>query len=474
MKGAAIIFGLLLTIAAAPAAAAAQSQLSILDNLQRILSLRDYNTRVVIAGVSLLGLAAGGIGTFLLLRKRSLTADALSHATLPGIALAFIITTALGGDGRALVWLLLGAFGTGVAAVGVIILIRHTTRIKEDAALGIVLSVFFGAGAALIKLAEQMPQGSAAGLDRFILGRAASMIAADVQAIAVVTVIVLAVCTAFFKEFRLLCFDQSFAGAQGWPVLLLDALLMGMVVAVTVIGLQSVGLVLVVAMLITPAAAARLWTDRLSIMFPLAAAMGALGGAAGAIVSAAAERMPTGPIIVLVCSALFAASLVFGSKRGLLVRAVRHMHLQRRVAEQHLLRALWEMSENAGRVEVRSTFARLKSQRTWSALALRREISRLRRRGWVRLDAQGDISLTNQGRIEARRVVRNHRLWEMYLITHADIAPTHVDRDADQIEHILPPDLIERLEGLVEASEARAAMPASPHELPALATGDRP
>jgi len=474
MRRAPLILALLLAIAAAPAAAASPLESSVLDNLRRVLSMRDYNTRVVIAGVSLLGLAAGGIGTFLLLRKRSLTADALSHATLPGIALAFIIATTLGGDGRALVWLLLGAFTTGVAGVGVIILIRHTTRIKEDAALGIVLSVFFGAGAALIKLAEQMPQGSAAGLDRFILGRAASMIASDVQAIAIVTVIVLAICTLLFKEFRLLCFDQSFAGAQGWPVVLLDALLMGMVVAVTVIGLQSVGLVLVVAMLITPAAAARFWTDRLSIMFPLAAALGAAGGAVGAIVSAAVERMPTGPIIVLVCSAFFVASLVFGSKRGLLVRATQHLRLQRRVAEQHLLRALWEAWEGQAREGGAIPIEQLKSRRSWSALALRREINRLRRRGWVRLDAQGDIGLTAQGRIEAQRVVRNHRLWEMYLITHADIAPTHVDRDADQIEHVLPPDLIERLETLVAASDARAAVPASPHELTAGTAGRRP
>lgn len=474
MKRAALITGLLaLAIAAAPAAAAPDGT-TILDNLQRVLSLRDYNTRVVIAGVSLLGLAAGGIGTFLLLRKRSLTADALSHATLPGIALAFIIATALGGDGRALVWLLLGAFATGVAGVGVIILIRHTTRIKEDAALGIVLSVFFGGGAALIKLAEQMPQGSAAGLDRFILGRAASMIASDVQAIAVVTVVVLAICALLFKEFRLLCFDQSFAAAQGWPVLLLDALLMALVVVVTVIGLQSVGLVLVVAMLITPAAAARFWTDRLSIMLPLSAGFGALGGAMGAVVSATAEHMPTGPIIVIICSALFAASLIFGSKRGLLVRATQHLRLQRRVAEQHLLRALWEASEEDVREVGGSSFAQLKSRRSWSALALRREISRLRRRGWVRLDAGGDIRLTAQGRLEAQRIVRNHRLWEMYLITHADIAPTHVDRDADQIEHVLPPDLIERLEGLIAASEAPAAVPASPHELAPFAPGERP
>lgn len=457
---------------AAPALGAVAPDPGLLERLERIVSLRDYNTRIVIAGVSLLGLAAGAVGTFLLLRKRSLTADALSHATLPGIALAFILATAMGGAGQSLVWLLPGAFVTGVAGVGVILLIRHTTRIKEDAALGIVLSVFFGAGAALVKLAEQMPKGSAAGLDRFILGRAASMIAADVLAIAVIAVIVLLVCTLLFKELRLLCFDQAFAGSQGWPVVLLDALLMGMVVAVTVTGLQSVGLVLVVAMLITPAAAARFWTDRLALMFGLSAAFGAVGGAFGAVLSALFDGLPTGPIIVLVCSAFFALSLVFGAKRGLLLRTVRHLGLQRRVAEQHLLRALWEAEEEQG-PQSTATAARLQAHRSWSALTLRRQIAHLRRRGWVRLDAQGRVGLTAAGRVEAQRVVRNHRLWEMYLIAHADIAPTHVDRDADRIEHVLAPEMVERLERLVAAEEGSAAVPASPHELAAPAPGGR-
>lgn len=459
-----------------PALAAQPSDPTVVENLWRALSLRDYNTRVVLAGVTILGLGAGGIGTFLLLRKRSLTADALSHATLPGIAIAFIVATAFGADGRHLVWLLLGAFATGVLGVGVIILIRRTTRIKEDAALGIVLSVFFGAGTALVKLAEQMPQGSAAGLDRFILGRAASMVLSDVWAIGLVSLAVLCICILLFKELRLLCFDQQFAGAQGWPVLLLDGALMGMVVAVTVIGLQSVGLVLVVAMLITPAAAARFWTDRLAMMFPLAAGFGAAGGFAGAAASATFQRTPTGPIIVLLCAGFFGISLVFGSRRGLLVRWRRRFKLRRRVLEQHLLRALWELSETTGADDspgrTVTSFDEIKARRSWSRLTLRRQINRLRQRGWVRIDADARVGLTVEGRREAQRVVRNHRLWELYLITHADVAPTHVDRDADQIEHVLAPELLSRLERLLNASDVRSDVPASPHELgPARARG---
>jgi len=442
------------------------------DQITRVLSMRDYNTRVVVLGVTALGMASGVIGTFLLLRKRSLTADALSHATLPGIALAFIIGTSFGFDGKALVGLLAGAFVLGVIGVGVILLIRNTTPLKDDAALGIVLSVFFGFGAALVKIAEQMPGGSAAGLDRFILGRAASMIASDAQAILIVSLLIALASVLLFKEMRLLCFDQNYARAQGWPVLLLDAILMGLVVAVTVIGLQAVGLVLVVAILIIPAAAARFWTHRLSTMTVLSALIGAASGYLGAIASALLSRLPTGPVIVLVCASIFLFSLIFGARRGVVVRVARHIRLSRRITMQHLLRAMFELAEEGGGPHgVRAN--ELLVERSWSIVALRRHLSRALRRDLIRENADGSYSLTEQGRIEARRVVRNHRLWEMYLITHADIAPSHVDRDADRIEHVLEPLMIERLEQLVAENLAERDIPHSPHPLSTIGISGR-
>lgn len=441
------------------------------SQIMRVLSMRDYNTRIVVLGVTCLGVAAGLIGTFLLLRKRSLTADAVSHATLPGIALAFIAAVALGHEGQSLPVLLLGAFITGVLGVGAILIIRGTTRIKDDAALGIVLSVFFGIGMALVKIAEQMPGGSAAGLDRFILGRAASMIASDAQAILVVSIIIALACALLFKELRLLCFDADYARSQGWPVVLLDVVLMGLVVAVTVIGLQAVGLVLVVAMLIIPAAAARFWTDRLAPMTFIAAAIGAVSGFFGAVASALLPRMPTGPVIVLVCAGVFGISLLVGPARGVIVRIVRHVSLSRRIAMQHLVRAMYELAAKRpkpGDTELpnaRVTRKALVDNRSWTAPRLRAIVARARRAGLLHDNPDGTYNLTRAGWIDARRVVRNHRLWEIYLITHADIAPSHVDRDADQIEHVLHPALIERLEQLLADQYPQLVLPDSPHTL---------
>ena len=222
---------------------------------RRVVLLRDYNTRVVMIGVTLLGCACGMVGSFTLLRKRALMGDALSHATLPGIALAFMVATLWGYEGKSISILLLGAALSGLFGVGTILAISHLTRLKEDTALGAVLSVFFGAGAALLGVIQQMKTGHAAGLESFIYGKTASMGAADTRLIAVAAVICIVVSLLLFKELKLLCFDDDFAGSRGLPVLWLDITLMALVVIVTIVGLQAVGLILIIALLIIPAAA---------------------------------------------------------------------------------------------------------------------------------------------------------------------------------------------------------------------------
>lgn len=437
------------------------------DQVWRVVLMRDFNTRVVVLGVMCLGLAAGIVGTFLLLRKRALTADALSHATLPGIAIAFMVMTALGGDGKSLPGLLTGAFISGMIGVGFIVMIRRTTRLKDDAALGIVLSVFFGLGTALMSVVQKMETGSAAGLNHFIFGKAASMLPSDAIAILVAAISVSVVCALLFKELRLLCFDAGYAESRGWSVVGLDLLLMGMVAFVTVIGLQAVGLVLVVALLIVPAAAARFWTDQLLPMTIASGLIGALSGYFGAVTSGLLPRMPTGPIIVVVCGLCFVISMVCGSRRGILVRTFQHWSLSRRVGLQHLLRSMYEASERMGHDPIGSgpvTTRSLLKGRSWSQPALARLVGMARRAHLVRdTPTPGTIQLTTEGLEEAARVVRNHRLWETYLIEFADIAPSHVDRDADMVEHILKPDLIRELEARMASHFPDQQVPPSPH-----------
>ena len=449
---------------------------SIFAEIIQVLLLRDYNTRLVVLSTTALGVAAGLIGTFLLLRKRSLMGDALSHATLPGIVLAFMLMVSMGGSGKSLPGLLAGAAVFGLLGFGSVLLIKNTTRLKDDVAMGIVLSVFFGFGVALLGIVQNMPQGSAAGLESFIYGKTASMVHNDFVLIVGVALVVGLACAALFKEFALLCFDEGFAGAQGWPVMRLDIFLLVLVTAVTVIGLQAVGLILIIALLIIPPAAARFWTYDLRRLLMVGVLIGAVSGWFGASISALVPRLPAGAVIVVVSAAVFVMSMFLGTARGVWVRVLGHHRLTRKVGRQHLLRGIYERLESeVGQVGVGFTedgstgrgvaFDELLKMRSWTPRRLRGLLSAAGRSGLVQWDMGNRYRLTELGVLEAARVARNHRLWEIYLITHADIAPSHVDRDADRIEHVLAPAMIAKLEKLLETKTPSPAVPPSPHAL---------
>ena len=442
-----------------------------LSDIWNVLILRDYNTRLVVICTMLLGCACGLMGGFLLLRKRSLMGDTLSHATLPGVGLSFMLLVALGGDGKSLPILLAGAGITGVIGCAAVLFIREQTRIKDDAAMGIVLSVFFGAGVAILGVIQKMPEGSAAGLESFIYGKTASMVMSDFQILVFITVCVITCSLLLFKEFRLLCFDENFAAVLGWPVKFLDLLLLALITAVTVAGLQAVGLILIIAFLITPAAAARFWTNQLDRMLMLSALIGAASGWIGASLSAFFPRLPAGAVIVLVAALFFVVSMLVGTERGVMIRFLRQSQLEKRMGRQHLLRALYEILEG-GRVteeiNIRTVpFRQIRGRRTWSDRQLRDYIRRAYNEGLVEVPNKADsILLTETGLVEAKQVTRNHRLWEMYLIEYADVATSRVDRDADMVEHILGDKMVTRLENKLQAYRiAGSLVPQSPHPI---------
>lgn len=442
------------------------------SDVTRVLSMRDYNTRVVLLGTTVLGMSAGLIGAFMLLRKRSLVGDVVSHASLPGIAIAYIIMESqAAGSGKSLWGLSIGALIAGVCGVLCTTAIRRFTRIKEDAAMAIVLSIFFGLGIALFTIVQRMPTGSAAGLADFIYGKASTMKAEDVEVILTVSIAAFIVCGLFFKEFSLLCFDEEFAVAQGWPTGLLDLLLMGLVVCVAVIGQKSVGLLLVVAMLIVPAASARFWTNDMSKMAIGSIFVGGLSAFVGVATSALFPRFAAGATIVLVGSAFFVFSLFFGSKRGFLRRVLMQRKLRMRVGEDDLLRATYELLESGNKPKTSEQQKRqsvsikdVVDVRSWTAKHVDKLIRRAFTRGLVTVIGDS-IRLTPHGDVEARRAVRNHRLWELFLIEYADIAPGHVDSNADEIEHVLEPALVAELVKLLEAEHPEAAVPPSPHPI---------
>ena len=439
------------------------------EQWRRVLLLEDYSTRVVVFGVAVLGGAAGLVGSFTLLRKRALMGDALSHASLPGIALAFVVATALGHDGKSILWLMTGATLSGLLGMAVILWVRNRTRLKEDTALGIVLSVFFGAGVAILGVVQQMETGHAAGLEGFIYGKTASMRAADAQMIVAASFVAIAICLLLYKELKLLCFDEGFAGSRGFPVVLLDVALMTSVILITIVGLQAVGLILVIALMVIPAAAARFWTNEMWRMTLYSVILGTVGSVLGATISAVFPKLPSGAMIVLVCSFFFFASMVFGRSRGVLVRSIRRRRLNLRVERQHLLRAMYEQIEPLQKSDsfdpkTAVDFDQLLPMRSWSQKRLTKAIANEEDDELVRVRGNRN-HLTRAGFVEAARLTRQHRMWEMYLIAYADIATASVDRDADDIEHVLGPDVIDQLEDLLEEQQVNFPVPASPHEL---------
>lgn len=435
----------------------------MIDTLIDTLLLKTHNTRIVVLGVTFLGAAAGLVGSFLLLRKQSLLGDALSHATLPGIGIAFAIMTSLGMNGRSLPGLLLGATVTGLLGVLLVLAIRRTTKLKDDAAMGIVLSVFFGLGIAILRMVQKIPGQSSAGLESFIYGKTASMVTADFFLIIGTLALTFFVTLFILKELTLLCFDSNFASTQGWPVLSLDILLMALVTAVTVVGLQSVGLILIIAFLITPATAARFWTNNLRHMLWLASLIGAVSGWLGSSLSAIFSDLPAGAIIVISAACIFLLSMIFGTARGVFPRYLRHRQLQRKVGRQHLLRSTYEILENSQQEHplknLPISLDLLRQHRYWSKGELSRLIRQARAEDHIERQPTGELRLSESGFGEASRITRNHRLWELYLIKHADIAPSHVDRDADMVEHLLGAEIVHQLEAELELSKATIESP---------------
>lgn len=290
--------------------------------LDALLLQSGYNAALVSVGAALLGLSAGAVGAFVNLRRRALVSDAMAHATLPGIGLAFLAMVALGGDGRALAGLLTGAALTAALGLWAVQALSRT-RLPEDAAIGAVLSTFYGAGIVILTTIQMLGAGRPAGLEGFLLGSTAGMLRADALLIGVGGMVVLALLALLRRPLLMVAFDPLHARMMGVSARAMDAALMLLTLAVVLLGLRVVGLILIVALLITPAAAARLWSDRAVVVAILAGAVGAACGWIGAAISASVPDVPTGPVIVLLAFAAFVLSLLFAPRHGILAGRAR-------------------------------------------------------------------------------------------------------------------------------------------------------
>jgi manganese/zinc/iron transport system permease protein len=299
----------------------------------------DFTLRTVALGAAVLGIVSGTLGTFAVLRGQSLIGDAISHAALPGIAIAFLLTGSRSPEG-----LVIGAALAGWLGTLFVLTVTQQSRIPYDAALGLVLSVFFGFGMVLLTFIQRLPAGTQAGLDNFLFGQAAALLPRDVAVMTILGVAALLATALLWKELKLLSFDPGFAASLGLPIRRLDIVMTTLLVIAIVVGLQAVGVVLMSAMLIAPAAAARQWSDRLGRIVLLAALFGAGAGVAGAVVSASTPRTPTGPTIVLCAGAIVLVSLFAAPRRGLLAEAIRGRRSRRDLRELSILEDLFTLA----------------------------------------------------------------------------------------------------------------------------------
>ena len=358
----------------------------------------DYTLRTITLGTAILGAICGMLGSFAVLRKQSLLGDAISHAALPGIAIAFLITGTKDTN-----ILLLGALVSGLIGTFWIRGMVTKTHLKSDTALGLVLSLFFGFGMLLLTFIQKQPNANQAGLDKYLFGQAATLVEKDVTLMAIVTGICLVIMLLFWKEFKILLFDADYTKTLGFNTRFIDILITFFIVLAIVLGLQTVGVVLMSAMLLAPAAAARQWTNKLSVMIVLAAIIGAFSGVFGTAISASQNNLSTGPVIVLVASVFVLFSFIFSPGRGILFKQLRKYQNRRDLELQKTLQFMFDIAKTHENISHPHAILILNNFQGYAKSTLKE----LEEKEWVKVKGQ-NWSLTSKGYDAAANLYNNN------------------------------------------------------------------
>ncbi len=400
-------------------------------------TFQDASIAFVVIGITLLGIGSAYVGTYSFLDKKALLGDAISHAVLPGICLGFI----LAGEKNP-IYIVTGAFASGALATFLISWLRSNTKLSEDAIIASILSIFFGFGIVLLTVIQKSGNPEMAGLNQFIFGNAIAILEEDLYIYGGLALVIILILTLFQKEFSLLVFNPDFGKAIGYPMESIRLIFNVLMILAVVIGIQAIGVVLMAALLITPGAAARFWTDRLGILLLISGAFSAVSGILGTYVSFVLPQMPTGPWVVVCLSLLALISFLFAPKKGVLSRYIARNTYLKKTHQDHLMKRLYKaMEEGKKFLTIEEIYQAFPQQSSKSM----KSIYRLIRKGLITKNERV-IILTESGKSEAKRIVRLHRLWELYLNEYMNIAPDHVHDSAEKLEHLLTPELETLLE----------------------------
>lgn len=401
-----------------------------------------------VLGACLAGLTCGVLGSFITLRRMSLFADMLGHAVLPGVAAGFIIA-----GSKSTPALLLGSLAAGLLAALLTRAISSHSRIKEDASLGITLSLFYAVGIWLLSwITRAGPELSsqASGLNHYLFGNPAIIQVIDLVFLASAAVVIGAVLGLFFKEVSASIFDPSFADSIGLPRNLFDNLLLILLTLVIVVSLKILGVILVAALLVIPPATAYLLTDKLKRMVLLSAALGALAGFGGVYLDFV-FGIGVGPAIVCLSFLGLMGAFLGAPHHGILGRYLSHRKLALKTLRENLLTSAWRIGERGGEL-LAIPIGDLANERGEEPSATRLLARHMNGSGWGRLE-NDRLILTSLGQERARTLMRGHRLWEIFLQREASLAPDHVHAGAEEIEHFLDTETVRELEELLDNPE---------------------
>jgi manganese/zinc/iron transport system permease protein len=406
------------------------------------ISFRDPNVIYVVLGMLFINTASAVIGTFALLRKRALIGDAIAHSLLPGICFGFLLS----GE-KNIALLMAGAFLTGWLSTFAVDIIVSRSKVKQDAAIGIVLSTFFAVGIVLLTYIQNEASGQQAGLETFLFGQAASITKSEVLTLAMVCILILIMVLLFYRHFVMVSFDEDHASSIGLPVRFIEFLITSLTVLAIAAGIQALGVILMSALIITPAAIGRMWSHDLKTVITLAVIFSVISGFGGAYVSYSASGMPTGPWVVLILSVLVAFSVLFSKRKGIIVRFRSARSIRNKIHDENILKAIFQFHEKKEEEHLSLALSvnDLMEIRKFDTYDLIRGIRRLDRTGLIERD-NNRMSLTEEGKLESKRIVRLHRLWEQYLLKKTTIDTEHVHSGAEAIEHIITPEIEKELE----------------------------
>lgn len=400
------------------------------DDFIYFFSFQDANISNVFFGTLILGFTCGIVGVLVVLNKKALIVDAVSHSVLPGVCLGFMLSGV-----KNPIYLIAGGMFAGAIAVFLVDWLTKISRIKKDAAIAIALSVLFSLGVILLSIIQHSGNSQQSGLSDFLFGKAATIIRKDLYLFCGLCGLVLGVVILFYRHFKIALFDQGFANTIGLNNKLVQSLISGLIIVSTAIGIQTVGIILMSALIITPASSAFFWTNHFKKSILLSGAFAALSSILGVFVSYLFPDMPTGPWIIVVLSTIAILSALL-SRKGLITKKIMGIQNRNKIISDNVLKTLYKLGEHKNQFDQSYSVQMIQNFHPFASFDLSRGLNILKRKKFV-IEANGAWTLTEKGIAEAKRIIRIHRLWELYMEKFMQIQSDHVHESAESIEHIM-------------------------------------